>query len=200
MGLPMLAVLAFGSHTVNAVDANPLSKVLELMDSLTAKITKEDEAEAKAYKDFFEWCDDFSRNKQFEIKTATSQKEALEAEIAKQTGNAEASAAKIEDLAASIAKDQKELSDATVIRKKEAGEFAASEAELVDTIDTLGRAINILEREMAKNPAAFAQIDTSSVQKLVETLSAIVDAAAFASADKKKLVALFHCKQESESE
>merc|ERR1711972_1161117 len=156
------------------------------------------EAEGKAYADFVEWCDDFSRNKRFEIKTATSTKEKLEAEIEKQTGNADASAAKIEDLAANIAKDEAELKDATVIRKKEAGEFAANEAELLDVIDTLGRAINILSREMAKNPAAFAQIDTSSMKSLVSSLSAIVDAAGFPGADKKKLIALVQ--QDSEAD
>merc|ERR1712217_878455 len=138
--------------------------------------------------------------KQFEIKTATALKEKLEAEIAKQTGNAEASAAKIEDLAANIAKDEAELKDATVIRKKEAGEFAANEAELLDVIDTLGRAINILSREMAKNPAAFAQIDTSNMQALVSSMSAIVDAAAFSTADKNKLVALVQSKQSSDAD
>merc|ERR1740123_1714768 len=103
--------LALASPLAVADQANPLSKVISLLDDLTAKITKDGEAEAKAYKDFFEWCDDFSRNKQFEIKTATSQKEQLEAEIAKKTGNAEESAAKIEELAASIAADENELKD-----------------------------------------------------------------------------------------
>merc|ERR1712060_943467 len=107
------------------------SKVISLMDELAAKVTAEGEAEAKAYADFVEWCDDYSRNKQFEIKTSTARKEKLEAEIAEQTGNAEASAAKIEDLAANIAKDESELNDATVIRKKEAAEFAANEAVLL---------------------------------------------------------------------
>merc|ERR1719436_2075129 len=125
------AVFAFAfvlaSPAVLAEQTNPLSKVISLMDELTAKITKEGEAEAKAYKDFFEWCDEFSRNKQFEIKTATSQKEQLEAEIAKQAGNAEASAGKIEELAASIAADETELKDATLIRDKEKAEFTANE-------------------------------------------------------------------------
>merc|ERR1719436_1138728 len=104
------AVFAFAfvlaSPAVLADQSNPLSKVISLMDELTAKVTKEGEAEAKAYADYVEWCDEFSRNKQFEIKTATSQKEKLEAEIAKQTANAESSAAKIGELAASIAKDE----------------------------------------------------------------------------------------------
>merc|ERR1719444_482032 len=192
-----MTLLAAGAK---AGENNPLSEVISLLNDLTAKITKEGEAEAKAYADFVEWCDDLSRNKQFEIKTGTAQKEKLEAEIAKQTGNAEASAGKIEDLAANIAKDEAELKDATVIRTKEKSEFAANEAELLDVIDTLGRAINILSREMAKNPAAFAHIDTSNMQALINSMSAIVDAAAFSSADKTKLVALVQAQQGSDAD
>merc|ERR1719444_574498 len=192
-----MTLLAAGAK---AGENNPLSEVISLLNDLTAKITKEGEAEAKAYADFVEWCDDLSRNKQFEIKTSTAQKEKLEAEIAKQTGNAEASAAKIEDLAANIAKDESEKKDATVIRKKEVAEFTANEAELLDVIDTLERAINILSREMAKNPAAFAQIDTSNMHALVNSMSAIVDAASFSSADKNKLVALVQAKQGSDGD
>jgi hypothetical protein len=111
-----------------------------------------------------------------------------------------ASSAKIEDLAATIATDDGELKDATVIREKEAADFATNDAELSDVIDTLGRAISILEREMAKNPAALAQVDTSSIDSLVKSLSAIVDAAAFSSVDKQKLVALVQSQQGSDED
>merc|ERR1719215_639400 len=57
-------------------------------------------------------------------------------------------------------------------------------------LDTLDRAIAILEKEMAKNPAAFAQIDSRDSAKIVQALSAIVDAAAFSGSDKNRLVAL----------
>merc|ERR1719158_2609884 len=103
-------------------------------------------------------------------------KEKLEAAIAKHSGDIEASTAQIGELAASIASDDKDLKDATLIREKEAADFAANEAELVNVVDTLGRAEGILEREMAKNPAAFAQIDTSSLKSLVSSFSTIVDA------------------------
>ena len=57
----ILAVLACNG-LVTATEANSLGKVIGLMDSLTAKISKEGEDKAKAYKDFFEWCDDAARN------------------------------------------------------------------------------------------------------------------------------------------
>ena len=101
------------------VQANPLGKVIELLDSLAAKITAEGEEELKAYKAYFEWCEDVTRNKQFEIKTATALKEKLEATISKAAGESEASATKIEELAAAIASGESDLKDATLIREKE---------------------------------------------------------------------------------
>mmetsp|Transcript_18130 Transcript_18130/g.42678 ORF Transcript_18130/g.42678 Transcript_18130/m.42678 type:complete len:700 (-) Transcript_18130:550-2649(-) len=179
------------------VQENPLGEVLTLLDSLAAKITKEGEAEAKAYKEFLAWCDDAARNKKFEITTATSKQEKLEAAISKSATDADASSAKIEDLAGSLASADAELKSASAIRGKEAADFAKSEAELLDVIDTLGRATAVLEREMAKNPAAFAQTDTSNLRALMSSLSAVVDAAAFSTADKQKLLSLVQSQQNS---
>ena len=39
----------------------------------------------------------------------------------------------VEDLGAAIAADEGELKDATTVREREAADFAASEAELVDS-------------------------------------------------------------------
>merc|ERR1719401_2057820 len=70
----------------------------------------------------------------------------------------------------------------------------------MDAVDTLSRAISIIEREMAKNPAAFAQMDKSKFEGLVQSVSAVIDAAAFSSADKKKLVALVQSRQSTSDE
>merc|ERR1719433_2031050 len=70
----------------------------------------------------------------------------------------------------------------------------------MDCLDTLERAIGILTKEMEKNPAALAQIDTSSTQRLVQTLGAVIDVAGFAGADKTKLVALVQSQQGSQDD
>merc|ERR1719245_2462936 len=175
---------------------NPLGQVLDLMANLAAKITKEGEVEAKAYAEFFAWCDDAARNTKFSIKTAETRKAKLEAAIGKASGDVDASASKIDELASSISEGQGDLDSATKIREKEATDFTAKEAELVDVVDTLGRAIGLLEKEMAKNPAAFAQMGTSSgLDGLVQSLGAIVDAASFSSADKQKLLSMVQAQQ-----
>jgi len=171
-----------------------------LLDSLASKIKADGEAETKAYKEYFDWCEDFTRNKKFEIKTAKAQIEKLEAAIQKASSNIDTSSTKIDEVAASIASGDSDLNDATVIRKKEAADFQASEAELVDVVDTLDRAIRILDREMQKNPAALVQFDTSSLASLMSSLSVVADAAAFATSDKQKLLALVQSQQSSDAD
>merc|ERR1719281_1416209 len=48
---------------------------------------------------------------------------------------------------------------------------------------------------MAKNPAVLAQVDSSSLDRLLQSLSTVVAAAAFSSNDRKKLVALVQSQQ-----
>jgi chromosome segregation ATPase len=194
--LPAVALFTLAS----ADSTNPMAKVLELMDDCSAKIKKDGEAEAKAYKEYFEWCDDASKDSQFAIKTYSADVEKLTASVAKLTSDIEVGTSKIEDLAAAIATAEKDLADATAVREKEAADFSAAEAELVDGVDTLGRAIGILEREMAKNPAAFAQIDMSSFTKLTQAIGAVTEAAAFTASDKTKLLALVQSADNSDDD
>merc|ERR1719183_307225 len=190
-----------GLASAESAKSNPMGKVLELLTGLEAKIVAEGEKEAKAYKEYFDWCDDFSKEKGFEIKTLTAKKEKLMAEIAELTASIESLTSEIADLAAEIAADESELKDATLIREKEHGEFLANEADLVETIDTLTRAIGILSKEMAKNPAAFAQLQSSSnIQNVVQAMTAVVDAAGFSGHDKQKLMSLVQSSENSDDD
>merc|ERR1719393_666300 len=113
-----------------------------------------------------------------------------EATISKCKADIEANTVKIEELSGAIAADEKELKEATAIRKKELATFEAAEKELVDAIDTLDRAIGILEKEMSKNPAALVQVDTHNLDSVIKGLDAVINAAAFSSKDSAKLTAL----------
>jgi hypothetical protein len=192
------AVLAVAPVVASAT--NPMAKVIDLMDECAAKVKADGETADKAFKEYFEWCDDVAKNSQFEIKTAKANKEELEAKIGELNAAIDESNTKIEKLTGSIAADEKELEEATAIREKEAADFAASESELMADVDTLDRAIAILEKEMAKNPAAFAQVDSKSIGAMVQALGAIVDAAGFQSSDKTRLVALVQNQNDDDDE
>mmetsp|Transcript_53759 Transcript_53759/g.150192 ORF Transcript_53759/g.150192 Transcript_53759/m.150192 type:complete len:711 (-) Transcript_53759:135-2267(-) len=194
-------LLAGGLPAQAAADSqNPLGKVVELLDSLYAKVASEGDAEQKAFVEYTNWCDDAASNKRNDIKTGETKKGDLEASIGKLTSDIAVSEGKIEELVKSIATQTKDLTDATAIRKKEASEFSANEAELMDSIDTLGRAISIISKEMAKNPAAFTQLDTSSFKSLMKGLTAVMEAASFTAASKQKLTALVQAGQSSDSD
>jgi len=174
-----------------------LGTVISLLDELTGKVTNDGEVEAKAYAEYVEWCDDTSKNVAYAIETATNQKAKLEASIGELGSEIETASSKIEDLASAIATAEGEVTAATQIRDKEAADFAASEKELVTATDQLTRAISILEREMAKNPAAFAQVANQNMASALAAFSTVLDAAAFDSSDRKQLAALVQAQQES---
>jgi hypothetical protein len=96
----------------------------------------------------------------------------------------------IASLAASIAQDNKDLEDATVIRDKEHEEFAAAEAEMMEGIDMLDRAIGIIERNMKGSALVQQPLDTKNVQALIKTVGVVLDAASFSTNDKNKLLGL----------
>jgi chromosome segregation ATPase len=195
----MLLVLSAAAAAVShAAQVNPLEQVISLMDELAAKIAKEGESEVKAYGEFVEWCDDMASSGRQAIATYTAKKGKLEAKISELSEEAESCSSKIEDLAASISANERDLTDATAIFNRETADFKESESALAQDVDTLSRAVSVLEREMAKNPAAFAQMDTSSIQNLLRALSTVMDAAAFNIADKQQLTALVQSQDEDE--
>jgi len=197
----LVFVLALvGSVPVADATANPLGKVVELMDSLTAKITAEGDAEAKAFKEYFAWCDDAAANLHNEIKNGAKSQEGLEATISKAGATIEACSSKIEDLSGSISTDEKELKEATAVREKEVATFEASEKELMEAIDSLDRAVGILQKEMSKNPAALAQVDTKNLDSMVKSLGAVINAASFSTQDQKNLAALVQSQSGADDE
>jgi len=200
MKFTLLLLLLSSNAFADEEQSNPLGKVLELMGSLEAKINAEGEAEAKSFKQFFEWCDDASKNTNFEIKTASDKAAKLQAKIDELGSDVSVGTSKIEDLSSAISTAERELKEANAIRAKEAADFQASEKELVATVGTLERATGILEKEMAKGSAALAQIDTTNMQNLVQSLSVVVDAAAFSTSDRSKLLALVQSRQSEDAD
>jgi len=197
----MLLVLAGGLPAAQGAlaTANPLGKVLELIDDLSAKVTADGEAADKAYHEYFEWCDDASKNSQFAIKTSTDEKAKLEAKIGEKTSDIQVSETEIAKLAASISESSEDLKKATGIREKEAADFAASEKEMMEAVDALSRAIKIIKEQTSKG-ASFAQIDTSNMRTALVGLGAVLDAASFSTSDRQKLVALAQTSEDSDDE
>jgi len=178
--------------------ASPVSKVLDLLAGLQAKIIGEGESSQKVYDEFAEWCEDTSKNIDYSIDTGKKNVASLMATIEEERATLEELAAKIEALSGSIATDEADLKAATEVRNKEHSDFAAEEKDLVDVVDTLNRAVAILEREMQKGGASMLQLKNADT--LVQALSAMVQATMLSTADASKLTALVQSSQESDDD
>merc|ERR1719253_2463578 len=99
----------------------------------------------------------------------------------------------VEDLAGKISGAESELGEATKLREEEKASFAASESELVDTVDSLERALVVLKR----GQTSFLQArDQDTMNKLTMSLSKIIEANWVNSKDKAVVQSLLQSTSE----
>jgi len=193
----MKTIAAVAIVAVPAGAASPIAKIITMIGDLETKIIGEGEAVQKTYAEFAEWCETESRNVQYEIKTGKAQVADLSASIAKEAANIVAQDATIEELSGSIATDEADLKASTTIRDKEQAVFSAEEKDLVETIDTLERAVGIIEKEM-KGGASMMQLKKAG--SVVQALETMVKAETLSTAEGARLTALVQDKQESDDD
>merc|ERR1719463_13843 len=168
-----------------------------MLDDLQTKIVKAGEEEDKAYKEYFNWCDDAAGETRFSIKESTTAKEKAEATIAKMTADIEAAETSITELAASISASEEEVKSSTETRAKEAEEFAKVEGELELGVQELDGAISAMAH--AGSSALLQEpITSKNVQHILNSLSVMLDAASFSTKSRQKLVALVQNKEDDE--
>merc|ERR1719281_1379184 len=112
--LLLLALAAFAP--ASGIEMNPIQKVLAMIADVEKKTMDEGTVAQTEYEKYAAWCEDTSKNLQYEIKTGKATKAELEATIEKMTANIEAENSKIEQLAADIATAQSDLKKATEVR------------------------------------------------------------------------------------
>jgi len=176
--------------------ANPIEKVIEMLSDLQQKIIGEGEVAQKIYDEFSEWCEEESKNLQFEIKTGKATAAELTATIEEAESDIKAGEAAIEELSATIAQNEADLKGATEIRDKEHKDFVEEETDLVDTVDTLERAIGILEREMAKTGGA-ALVQLKNAGSIAAAFKVLVQSSEISTSDASKLTALVQTQQQN---
>merc|ERR1719352_1792700 len=189
---PTVAILllsVIGLPSTQTLRASPIEKVISMLGDLETKIIAEGTDAQKVYDEFAEFCEDRSRNVEFEIKTGKAESKDLQAAIEKEKATSESLTAKIEELSSAISVDEADLKAATEIRAKEKSAFDAEAAELTDVIGTLERAIGILEKEMSKSGAA-AMVQLQSASSVAQALAVMVEAPSLSSADATKLASL----------
>jgi len=168
-------------------DVNPIQKVVEMMSDLQAKIIKDGEESQAVFAKFSEWCEDTAKSTKYEIKTAKELSEELKATISKSSADIETANSQIEDLVAAVASDEKDLKAATEVRKREKADFEGEEKQLATDVNTIQRAVTILEKESG---GAASMLQTKNAHSVAEALTAMVQATSLESADASRLTAL----------
>merc|ERR1719235_1602518 len=177
----VLGMSALG--VASAAQVTPVQKVIEMLQDMAAKGTKEKHEESVAFAAFSQWCDDTSAEKTNLIEAAKVQMGELDAVIAKSQADAEALANSIAGLDATIADLNTQLADAKAIRAKENKDFMAQKADYEESIDALGRAMSVLKQQnfdRKQAEAALLQVtmmSSAEKAKVVSLLSADPDQA-----------------------
>merc|ERR1719191_516315 len=196
LALVSAAPFAEGNVSMLELREDPISKIISMLSDLQAKVIKEGEVAQKEYDEYAEWCEEESKNLQFEIKTAKAKIEELKATIEDAISKSGSKDEEIGELSASIATDEADLKAATEIRDKEHADFLVEEADLVDIVDMLERAIGIIEREMQKGGAALVQLKNAG--NLAAALNVLVEVSAISSGDASRLTGLLQSQQNSD--
>merc|ERR1719375_2515358 len=118
------------------------------------------------------WCDTESNEKEDAITSHKRTIGDLESEIADATARISELGTEVEELAGKISGAETDLAEATKLREEEKAAFSASESELVDTVDSLERALVVLKRGQS-----FLQArDQDTLKKMTMSLSKIIEA------------------------
>jgi peptidoglycan hydrolase CwlO-like protein len=199
MALPLFlfaACLLLAPQSCAGIEMSPITKTVELLSSLEAKLIADGEKTQKTYEEYSEWCEDRSKNLGFEIKTETAEVESLKAAIQEETATISELTTKVEELTGGIAKDDADLKAAVAVRHDEAADFAAEEKESKEIISTLERAIGFVSKKMGS--ASMMQL--KDARSITDALGVMVQAAVFNTADASRLTALVQSSQGQESE
>jgi len=195
---PLAAALA--SDLASESQQSPIDKTIALLTSLQAKVVSDGEAEEAAYHKYYEWCEDATRQNRYEIKTLKEQTGKLEAAIEKAASDIEGAETKIGQLTGDVASEEGSKQDATLIRNKEKAAFDDAEKELMQAVDMLTGAVNVLDREMQGGGASLVQaaMGTDDLMSVITGVSAVIDAASLSNADQVRLASLLQSQDEAD--
>merc|ERR550537_982367 len=145
--------------------------------------------------EYTKWCDSEATQKEEAVAEAGRTIDELQATIEESSGSISALTAEIEELAGKISASEADLANATAIRESEKAAFEATEKELVETQDSLERALVMIKRNMG-----FMQgkAHKKNMDELVTSLKTIVDASWISTEEKAKVQQLLQTEDADE--
>merc|ERR1719201_2081239 len=137
----------------NGEAVSPVAKVVELLQAMEGKLKAEGESEAALYEKFVQFSLKEQSDTRATIKESKQTVSDCEAYISDQKAFREKLSAEMSDVIGEISSLEKELTDATDVRKAERKKFEKEDKERAIALRQLGLAIDTLE----KQPKSFLQ-------------------------------------------
>jgi len=153
-----------GSAAASSV--TPVQKVIELLQSMSAKGKKEKHEEQVQFAAYKQFCDDTAVEKTRSIKEAAQRIEVLKADISKYISDAAQLTKEIAGHDADLAAWTGDKKAATKVRQIEKADYDALHQDYSESVDALQRAIQVLSKQAHDRPqaqAALAQVKSMSL-------------------------------------
>jgi hypothetical protein len=166
---------------------SPVQKVVELLEECKAKVASDLAAEASVMEEYTTFCDDELKAKGYAISTATREIGEQEATIADSKATDVAMSDEISTLGSVMAAKDKELYDATQVRKGQNADFTAAEKELVKSVDECSRAVTALEKGMALLQGGQRKEAKKQLKAVSMALSSIIGAVSIDTESSRRL-------------
>merc|ERR1719458_1082986 len=142
-------LLAAEQRAGDGTTANPIRKVVTMLQAMQKKVTAEGEKEADLYKKFMCYCKTNGGNLDASISAAETKIPAVQTDIEEAESQLEATKDALKQAQTDRAAAKSALAEATAIREKEAAAFAQLEAEYNANIAAIRKAVAALEKGMA---------------------------------------------------
>merc|ERR1719463_60062 len=158
----MLGVSAARANSLVTRDT-PVTKVVELIQEMKAKIEEDGKAEQKVYDKFACWCEKTTARKAGAIEEAKASITELSEKVLNLKGKTATMKAEIAQLEKDITGNIDGANEAQGIREKETADYETQRSDLEQAIGALERAITILTGAGEKTASALQQAEILSV-------------------------------------
>eukprot|EP00928_Gymnodinium_smaydae_P062991 TRINITY_DN466_c0_g1_i1.p1 TRINITY_DN466_c0_g1~~TRINITY_DN466_c0_g1_i1.p1 ORF type:complete len:726 (+),score=259.64 TRINITY_DN466_c0_g1_i1:69-2246(+) len=183
MGRSLLVAAAAGVASANSatlyesssaqVAANPIRKVVTMLEAMKKKVTAEGEAEEALYKRYMCYCKSSGGNLEKSIADAEAKSPEVSSSIAENEAKKQQLDEDLVQHKADRTAAKTAVAEASKIREKEAAAFASTKSELEANIGAIKKALSALEKGMA---GSFLQSPAASIlSRVVQSREDLVD-------------------------
>merc|ERR1719428_2171232 len=140
----LLFVCLFGLSAAARDQGSPVTKVVELIEELKAKIEEDGKIEQKLYDKYACWYETTTARKANDIHQAMADIKSIGSVILEKKGLIATRTSEIAEASTNMNDNQGASAEATAIRQKENGAYTSEKAEMEQTLGALERAITVL--------------------------------------------------------